>query len=58
MDDLLFNIIKLLVIIVITAFMRYGIPLVKQIIESSKLSGAMKCRPSRHPVPELKRRLL
>lgn len=42
MDDLLFNIIKLLVIIVITAFMRYGIPLVKQIIENSKLSRAMK----------------
>lgn len=42
MDDLLFNIIKLLVIIVITAFMKYGIPLVKQIIENSKLSGVMK----------------
>lgn len=42
MDELLFNIIKLLVIIVITVFMRYGIPLVKQIIENSKLSGVMK----------------
>lgn len=42
MDDLLFNIIKLLVIIVITAFVRYGIPLIKQAIEHYKLKGLMK----------------
>lgn len=42
MDDLLFNIIKLLVIIGITVLMRYGIPLLKQAIEHSKLKGVMK----------------
>ena len=42
MDDLLFNVIKLLVIIVITIFMRYGVPLIKEFIENSKLSRLMK----------------
>lgn len=42
MDDLMMKIIELLVIIVITAFMRYGIPLIKQVVENSKLSGVMK----------------
>lgn len=42
MDELLFTIIKLLVIVVITVVMRYGIPLLKGFIESTKLNEAVK----------------
>lgn len=42
MDELLFTIIKLLVIVVITVVMRYGIPLLKGLIESTKLNEAVK----------------
>lgn len=42
MDDLMIKIIELLIIITITAFMRYGIPMIKQVIENSKLSGVIK----------------
>ena len=48
MDELLFTIIKLLVIVVITVVMRYGIPLLKGFIESTKLNeaeiGRASCR--------------
>lgn len=42
MDELLFTIIKLLVIVVITVVMRYGFPLLKGFIESTKLNEAVK----------------
>lgn len=42
MDELLYNIIKLLIIITITVFMRYGVPFLKQCIENSKMNGLMK----------------
>ena len=42
MDELLFTIIKLLVIVVITVVMRYGIPLLKSLIENTKLNEAVK----------------
>lgn len=42
MDDLLFNIIKLLVIIGITLIVRYGVPLIKQWMKSSEMEGLMK----------------
>lgn len=42
MDELLFTIIKLLVIVVTTAVMRYGIPLLKEILENTKISKITK----------------
>lgn len=42
MDELLFTIIKLLVIVVVTAVMRYGIPLLKEILENTKMSKIVK----------------
>lgn len=42
MDELLFNIIKLLVIILITLVVRYGVPFLKQKLEDAKLSGVAK----------------
>lgn len=42
MDELLFTIIKLLVIVVITVVMRYGIPLLKEILENTKMSKIAK----------------
>lgn len=42
MDELLFTIIKLLVIVVITVVMRYGIPLLKEILENTKMSKIIK----------------
>ena len=42
MDDLLFNIIKLLVIIVVSVFVRYGVPLVKQIVERYQMEEVLK----------------
>ena len=39
MNDLLFSIIKLLVIILITLVVRYGVPFLKQKLEDAKLSG-------------------
>lgn len=42
MNDLLFSIIKLLVIILITLVVRYGVPFLKQKLEDAKLSGVAK----------------
>lgn len=42
MDEVLFMIIKILVILSVTLVMRYGVPLVKQSIENSKLESVMK----------------
>lgn len=42
MNDLLFSIIKLLVIILITLIVRYGVPYLKQKLEDAKLSGVAK----------------
>lgn len=42
MNELLFNIIKLLVIVLITLVVRYGVPFLKQKLEEAKLSGVAK----------------
>lgn len=41
MDELIFRIVELVIIIVITLVARYGIPFLKEILEQSKLSGVM-----------------
>ena len=42
MDELLFKVIELLLILIITAVMRYGIPFVKQKMETEKLKDLMQ----------------